>query len=99
MRIVRTTLVALLAAVLSFGMLAGVAAAGDYPVSPPSSQVLNDGGSNPTGGSQPKTQVLNSSSSLPVTGGDVIGLVVIGAAAVGIGVGLTTYRRRAVAEA
>lgn len=93
MRTIRLAIMAMLALVLSVGALSGVAAAGDqYPPDPPPT-VLDDSVVGSGGGSAPK--VLNSSASLPVTGGDVVGLTILGLGLVGVGVAFTTYRRRA----
>lgn len=99
MRTVRIMLTALLALALSMSVFAGVAAAGsageDYPPTKPSNQVLDNSVTKPV--AKPTTQVLNSSASLPVTGGDVVGLTLLGVGLVGVGVAFTTYRRRAAA--
>lgn len=95
MRTVRITVVAILALLLSSAMFAGTASAGetDYPAVPKDNQVLDNTVTNPP--AKPAATVLDSSVSLPVTGGDVVGLTLLGVAFVGVGVAFTTYRRRA----
>ncbi len=93
MRTVRLTVMAMLALVLSFGALSGVAAAGEQYPAKPQTTVLDSSVSNSGGGKT--TQVLDSGVSLPVTGGDVVGLTIFGLGLVAVGVAFTTYRRRA----
>ncbi len=66
-----------------------------YPVDPGGDdvEVLPDTAVNPDGGEE-STDVLGNGATLPVTGGDVLGLAVIGAAALGGGAVIVGARRR-----
>lgn len=109
MRTARITFALLLVAILSLGSAAAVGAQDqDYPPTTPTSEVLDetdeinetdDGevgsvGTDVAGGEQP--EVLGSQTSrLPVTGGDLVGLAVLGTGAVVLGAVLVVRRRHA----
>jgi len=89
MTVIRRMAALLLAAVLGLGVFAAAAQAADPYHTRPRDTTPYDPGTPKT-----ETQVVSTSSSLPFTGGDVLGLVVVGLGLAGGGYGAVVYSRR-----